>query len=108
MSWGNSGWGTGWGNSGWGRSGSSGSSGGWGRSGFGGHDSRDPEGQHISSCIAENTWGRQGPFSDYYDERCPGCRRDRAMRPWGSSKGGLGSTAIKIGALYVAKKSLFD
>lgn len=104
-------WGSSWGNSGWSSSSSSGK---WGQSSWGdsGHN-KDPEGEHNSSCIAgSGGWGKSGLMSGYYDEKCSGCRHDRAKTPWGSTPSGGGNPVAKMltlfGAGYVAKKSLWD
>ena len=91
MSWGNQQQSGGWGNSGWGNSGCGSSgwgNGGWGNSGWGKQkdsESREPNGQHHSQCIAgQSGWGNNGVLGGHYDAKCSGCERDRAGAPWGS------------------------
>jgi hypothetical protein len=97
----------------WGNSWSSGSAGsGWGNSGKDSDNNKEPEGQHISSCIAgAGPWGHNGLMSGCYDEHCSGCRHDRAGSTWSGSKSGI-NMAVKLAAFLgmgvATKKGIWD
>lgn len=98
MSWGK-GLSSGWGKSGWSRQES--------------HEDKEPNGQHHNRCIAEyHGWGNRGLMAPYYDAKCPGCERDRACKPWGSSDSGSGILGKKglalVGGAFVLKKGIWD
>ncbi|KAL4235245.1 hypothetical protein ACF0H5_006883 [Mactra antiquata] len=81
----------------------------WGSSGFStSTKSKDPTGQHVSSCLA----GSSGIWSGgHYEENCPGCRRDRSMSAWGSknTSGAVALISLFTGTSRMrAKKSLWD
>ena len=84
MSWSQSGWGnSGW-NKSWGNDTSRGV--GWGSSGFSGSKkTKSLVGQHKRTCESNSGFSSGGPMSTHYNERCDGCKRDRALAPWGTN-----------------------
>lgn len=99
MSWGNS-----WGNS---RSGNSD----WGTSKWGSSagTNEDINGQHRAQCGAYSSV--LGNNQNLFDDKCPGCRRERSVVSWGSnnitSNGAQTLFSLFVGA-KIAKKSLWD
>ncbi|XP_052818427.1 uncharacterized protein LOC128244465 [Mya arenaria] len=56
----------------------------WGHDSWSVREEHGTEGVHCGSCTAGgSSWGGRS-WGNGYDERCPGCRRDRAGSPFGS------------------------
>ncbi|KAH3774071.1 hypothetical protein DPMN_175518 [Dreissena polymorpha] len=90
------GWGDDWGNKGF-----TGSIAGGGRL-----ESKPPAGTHVGNCMAGNPpLGSGGWGTPYYNDKCPGCRRDRSATRFPSGSG-VGDV-LKVGSLYKAAKSLW-